>query len=200
VKQFSIKLSEDSDGGEGLPESPEFPKYVSPLTNLANRFAQATRSNIVGQLSELVKQFQVESLDGSYEAWVKWYLERYPEAIDNATGRTWVMVNNFRETLAKMDENLVKDWVKDLVLVKTYIGLLKAQQAILKTIAEDKGTSSRLATPEEESRGIDGFVGDLPISIKPSSYKLEEMLVERIGANIVYYDKDEDVITFEYDF
>ncbi len=33
----------------------ELPKYAAPLLNLANRTAQATRPNNVGQMSELIE-------------------------------------------------------------------------------------------------------------------------------------------------
>jgi hypothetical protein len=32
-------------------ETPEFPKYVAPLINLANQNAQGTRPKVVGQMS-----------------------------------------------------------------------------------------------------------------------------------------------------
>ena len=35
-------------------ESPEFPKYVTQILNLANRNAQGTRPKVVGQMSNLI--------------------------------------------------------------------------------------------------------------------------------------------------
>jgi hypothetical protein len=35
----------------------EFPKYTTQLINLASQNAQATRPKVVGQMSELIKQF-----------------------------------------------------------------------------------------------------------------------------------------------
>jgi len=55
-----------------------------------------------------------------------------------------------------------------LVLVKTFIGL-KFQEAILKKVASIMGKTYRLTKPEEEAKGIDGFIGDIPVSIKPST-------------------------------
>jgi len=60
----------------------------------------------------------------------------------------------------------VRRWVKDLVLTKKYSGL-KLQDSILKRISEALGKSYRAAKPEEEAKGIDGFIGDIPVSIKP---------------------------------
>ncbi|MDZ7363482.1 MAG: MjaI family restriction endonuclease [candidate division KSB1 bacterium] len=36
---------------------PEFPKYTTQLINLASQNAQATRPKVVGQMSELIRQF-----------------------------------------------------------------------------------------------------------------------------------------------
>ena len=45
---------------------PEFPKYSTQLINLANQNAQGTRPKVVGQMSELSKEFP----GGSYDVWV----------------------------------------------------------------------------------------------------------------------------------
>jgi len=33
----------------------------------------------------------------------------------------------------------------------------------------NKRTNYRLAEPDEESKGIDGYIGDIPVSIKPNT-------------------------------
>jgi len=62
-------------------ETPEFPKYVAPLINLSNQYAQGTRPKVVEQMSELIQQFTGKSLP----EWEKWYLQQKPDAIKNAT-------------------------------------------------------------------------------------------------------------------
>jgi hypothetical protein len=44
----------------------------------------------------------------------------------------------------------------------------------------------RLAKPEEESKGIDGFIGDIAVSIKPITYKIKMGLNEVINVPIVF--------------
>ena len=83
---------------------------------------------------------------------------------------------------------MVRSWVEDLVIVKTFEGL-KIQEAILKKLSEEKGCDYRLAEPHEESQGIDGFVGDVAYSIKPSTYNTLPNLPESIEVKIIYYDK-----------
>ena len=46
---------------------------------------------------------------------------------------------------------MVEQWVRDLVIVKTFAGL-RFQEAILKKGAEIKGTGYRFANPDEESK------------------------------------------------
>ena len=44
-------------------------------------------------------------------------------------------------------------------------------------------------TKSEESRGIDGFIGEIAISIKPITYKTKDSLKENINSKIIYYNK-----------
>jgi len=154
---------------------------------LANQYAQGTRPKIVGQMSELIQEFTGRTL----EEWERWYLEQKPDAIRVATEKIMEMLQNFKDTLNSIDKGLVEQWVRDLMVVKTFIGL-KFQEAILKKGAEIKGTSYCLAGPDEESKGIDGYIGDLPVSIKPHTYDVKAMLSERIGVRIIYYRKLKD--------
>jgi hypothetical protein len=52
--------------------------------------------------------------------------------------------------------------------------------------------------PEEESKGIDGFIGDIPVSIKPSTYKVKGSLPETISCKVIYYEKIKDGIVVDY--
>lgn len=68
-----------------------FPKYTTQLMNLANSNAQGTRPKIVGQMSDLIQEF-----DGkTFEEWAVWYQARYPDAIENATDRVSEMIESF---------------------------------------------------------------------------------------------------------
>jgi hypothetical protein len=173
----------------------EFPKYTTQIMNLANQNAQGTRPKVVGQMSELVKQFTGQT----YEDWVSWYTEYMPKAIDEATERVCEMLENLALALPKIDKPMVRKWVEDLVLTKTFVGFC-FQESILKTISEKKHQKYRTATPQDESKGIDGYIGDTPVSIKPITYKTKDMLQERIEAKMIYYEKLKDGIRVEYNF
>jgi hypothetical protein len=174
-------------------ETPDFPKYASPLINLANRYAQGTRPRIVGQLSDLIQEFEGKTL----VEWERWYLDRKPDAIRMATERILEKLKEFENSIANIDRETIERWVRDLVIVKTFTGL-RLQGAILKRGAEIKGTDFRFSGPEEESQGIDGFLGSMPVSIKPHTYKLKAELADAINAKLIYYEKTDDGIDVDF--
>ena len=177
-------------------ETPDFPKYTSQLINWANQNAQGTRPRVVGQLSDLFPEYEEQAEEVTIDDWRNWYLERYPNAINNATEKIFAQVENLKEAIKLIDKSLVKQWVEDLVITKTYNGLY-VQEAILSKIAESLGKDYRLATPYEESQGIDGFVGDTPYSVKPDSYKTMGRLSETIAVKMIYYTKTKTGLSIE---
>jgi len=178
--EFKIKVEEI----RGLMEieSPEFPKYATQILNLANQNARATRPEVVGQMSELIKEFTGRTL----EEWEEYYLQRYPDSIDRATKKILEMIDNFKEVINQIDESMIRQWIRDLVIVKTFIGL-KFQGIVLKKIAEELDIDYKLSTPEGESKGIDGYIGNIPVSLKLTTYTSKKMLTEKLEGYIIYY-------------
>lgn len=168
--------------------SPIFPKYTSQLINWANQNAQGTRPRVVGQLSDLFPEYQNYEKEINIETWKSWYLKQYPNAIENATNKIYDQMQNLKEAIKLIDRNMIQVWVEDLVISKTYNGLY-VQKAILAKIAEINDTDYRLASPEEESIGIDGYVGNIAYSIKPDTYKTMGRLSETIDVKMIYYTK-----------
>lgn len=173
-------------------ENFEFPKYSTQLINLANQNAQGTRPKVVGQMSELIQEFSGQKI----EEWEKWYLQKHPTAIKDASKKIKSMVDNFREAIEKIDDNLIEEWVKDLLIIKTFIGL-KFQEAILKKVSQILSEDYKLATPSDEARGIDGYIGETPVSIKPDTYKVKRALNETIDVKFIYYKKNKDGISID---
>ena len=171
-----------------------FPKYATQIINLLNSNAQGTRPAVVGQMSELIQEFNGKTL----EEWIEWYSSKQPDAVAKATDKIFKMYQLMSEAFAAIDRPMIEAWVKDLVYNKTYCGL-KYQSAIIAFLAGQYNKDWRLANVEEEAQGIDGFVGDTPVQIKSSMYKLEARLGENIEIPIVYYDKKKDGISIEFD-
>lgn len=173
-----------------------FPKYTSQLINWANQNAQGTRAKIVGQMSDLFPEFMSSSDSITIEDWKDWYLQKHPGAIENATERIYEQVKNLQEAIKLIDKDMVRDWVKDLVINKTYNGLY-VQKAILVSLSQKLNKEYRLAIPEEESVGIDGYVGETPYSIKPDTYKTMNRLSESINVKMIFYTKTKTGLNIE---
>ena len=173
-----------------------FPKYTSQLINWANQNAQGTRPVVVGQMSELFPEFMNSGQEITIDEWKKWYTERYPEAFEKATEKIFVQVQNLKDAIPLIDKDMVEQWVEDLVISKTFNGLY-VQKAILASLAEKKGLEYRLATPEEEAKGIDGFVGNVPYSVKPDTYKTMGRLSEKIEVKMIFYTKTKNGLKIE---
>lgn len=191
-KQIKIPQAEIKDLLDVQPVN--FPKYSTQILNLANQNAQGARPSVVGQMSELIQEFSGKSI----KEWEQWYLDKHPNAIENASKKIKEMVEHFKNVITQIDDQMIRDWVKDLVIIKTYIGL-NFQEAILKKISQTLNSTYRLSTPDEESKGIDGFIGDIPVSIKPDTYKSKMNLQEKIEVKFIYYTKAKDGIVIDYE-
>lgn len=171
-----------------------YPKYVTQLLVLANQNAQGTRAKVVGQMSDLIQEFE-----GQTQAeWEKWYSEGHPDAIDKATDKIYEMVLALKETIQNIDRDTVKMWVEEFIYIKTFAGL-KFQEAILRKVADNLQLPYKLADPADESKGIDGYIGGKPASVKPDSYKLQKQLSEEILVPIIFYEKAKNDIIIEFE-
>ena len=141
-------------------------KYIGSVINLANSFSQATRPKHVGQMSELIQQFRDQCDNHEVDDWEKFY--NGDDKIDVASDKIWECILDMKENLNELTKDDVRAWTKDLIINKTHSGL-QIQLNVLKLCSD--GHSYRLADVEEESKGIDGFIGEEPVSIKPNTYK-----------------------------
>ena len=196
--RFTIKAKEIISFNSSNLDAPktDFPKYTSQIINLANQNAQGTRPKVVGALSQLFPEYEKENTSPTIPGWKEWYEAKYPNAIQDATDKIYAQIGNLKNAMQYIDRDLVHAWVEDLVITKTFSGLY-LQQVILSKIAELTGEEWRLATPEEESKGIDGYVGSKPYSIKPDTYDTKKMLPENIPVTLVVYSKNNKDIDVE---
>ena len=191
---MKVRISFDDIRNALEASAPDLPKYVYPLLNLSNQFAQGTRPKVVGEMSELIQEFPGKTLD----EWTEWYQKNHPEAIQNATDKIKDNLNKLKHAMNEITEEMINNWVTDLVIVKTFLGL-RVQEAVLKNIANKTNNSYRLANPDEESKGIDGFIGDTPVTVKPlSAVPVDRLQVIKEGV-LISYSKTTKGIEVEFD-
>lgn len=189
-------LKNESIEGYNQSENFSFPKYTSQLINWANQNAQGTRPKVVGQMSELFPDFMNSTQRITIEYWKQFYITQHPDAFDEATDKIYSQIENLREAIQLIDRDMVRNWVEDLIINKTFNGMY-VQKAILASLADLKDTTYRLATPDEESKGIDGYVGETPYSVKPDTYKTMGRLSEVIDVKMIYYTKTKTGLKIE---
>ena len=108
----------------------DFPKYTTQIINLVNSNAQGTRPEVVGQMSELIQEFDGNSL----QEWIQWYSGKHPYAIKAATDKIYSKFLEMKSAVEMINREMIEAWVKDLVYTKTYCGL-KFQSAIIAFLA-----------------------------------------------------------------
>ena len=180
-KTFTINV-EIAKRKLGIPTI-DFPKYTTQIINLAGSNSAATRPKVVGQMSDLT----VESGASTLEEWRTFYLNRRQDAHQAAADKIEAMIENLRTAMELIDRDMIDDWVDDLLINKTFYGF-RAQDVILGQMSQRFGLSLTQATPMDESRGIDGYLGGRPVSVKPTTYK-HLPLSENIPCPIIYYEK-----------
>lgn len=181
----------------GVP-SPEFPKYTKFIINQANVWSQATRPKRVGKVSELFPSFREENPHGGVSEWEDWYEERYPGIIEDATQRTWRLVQKIVAAAPMISEGMVRRWIRDLIVAKTYSGL-SVQGIILEKMAKSLKLSYKEASPDEEKYGIDGYVGKVPISVKPGDFDVSGSRNTPVFGVLVRYEFEGDELRVWYD-
>lgn len=168
----------------------DFPKYTTQLLNPANRFAQSTRDDVVGNMNELSAEFREEYPEGTFEDWIAFYFEEHggKQRIENATEKMYPMVEKMKKAFEQVGKDMTRDFVRDLVLFKSYEGF-DIQEAVLRKLGDKFGMEVSRGTATDERKGIDGYVGNQPVQVKPESYK--DNLKDSIDVPIVFYDENE---------
>lgn len=176
-----------------------FPTYTTYIINRASETAQATRPKVVGQMTEIFKDYlefcESNSIEESIDSWENYYLKRNPYAIQNASEKAWSMILNFKSAFELIDFNLVEEWITDLLIKKTFYGL--HTESLIKLYFKDLGFEVRRSNPSEESQNIDLFIDNRPYQIKPLSYKNEKMIRDRIHVPILFFKVEDGGILLD---
>ncbi len=178
-------------------QTPQLKKYVASMLNQVNGWARGTKSENVGMVSQVIKDFRKEKPQGTLDDW-----KQYHKNLEGIKGIDQ-SVKDIRKKLKEVLDNLnaitdkeIRKWVENLTYEKTYSGL-SAQELILKNIAKALGYSYSLGSAEDETKGIDGYINGKPLQIKSSSYRNKNKQ-EKFLCPIIYYDLTPGGIEYSY--
>ena len=171
----------------------DYPVGLYNHIDTASRQKRATLPSKVGKVHEMFRGRKFRSLN----EYKKIYSSKFPDAIGNAVEEILEDFKRLGIPSKKRREykRYVKLFVEELVIGRSYRGL-KIQEVILIKMANILKQDYRWGTNKEDSSGIDGFIGDIPVSVKPDTCQQKK----KEGVKRAYYTIDEknSILSFTF--
>lgn len=162
-----IELTAKNYDGVVQSKRRDWIKYSSQLLNLANSNTKGTVKEKIGSVKENWQEMRDQNVAGTLENWTNFYIEKYGEKQLERSGQdVYIMIQKLRKTLEQVTEDMCVEYVKEVVYNKTAMGMGGEEMAI-QVVANYFNMPYRYSTAEEETQGIDGWIGDKPVQVKP---------------------------------
>ena len=163
-----IKLTNKDFVGIVQKDRYVFPTYTKPILNIATQNSQATRVKVVGSMKEQFSEFLKQPGDKGLKAWEEYYLNHCDgmRKIHDASERLWEMLEKMHLDHDVFNLSLAQKYIEELVFNKTHFGMSGEYYSVL-AVAKYFQMPHRFSTAEEESQGIDAFIGEYPAQVKP---------------------------------
>lgn len=177
-------------------ENETFPKYTTQFLNLANQNAQSTRERFVGNMQDIIKDFENNHPNGTYDDWIEFYKNEYngDQNLEQSADRLYEMVEDMREAIEEIDREMSFRFVRELVLYKTYMGEnLDVKEAILEklSILYDKEIE------RTHDSWITAYLGEVPIVFQSEDSNAFESPGKDVA--VVYYRVNKSTNSIEID-
>ena len=198
IKKISKdKIKESNNAEYKTPYKPK--KYHSAFLNTVNRDAHSSRPETVGKLAtEIFPNYVENAIEPNPENWKKYYQDNHSEQYDSGLEKLKKQFEVEKQAINSITEQDLVDYYDDLMFTKTFSGLY-AQEEILKDIAANKNATYRKPNAIEEGQGIDGYIDDVPYSVKSETYKDSAAKNnETIKAKMVYYCENKKDKSIDY--
>lgn len=144
----------------------EFPKYTKPILNIATQNSKATSVKIVGSMKEQFTEFLKQG-GRTLAEWETWYNQRGGvDKINQATDKLCEMLDKMPVDKTVFTQDMAHRYIQELVYNKTHYGMSGEFHSVC-AVADYFGKTYRFSTPEEESQGIDAFIDNKPVQVKP---------------------------------
>ena len=165
-----IKLTAKFYRGNDTRCRRDWPKYATQFLNLAGQNSKCFSAKLVGSMKELWLEFSDTGVPDTLENWETFYVNRWgTDGLDSATEKLYEMIQKMG--IPWIDETMCADYVREVIYNKTHFGMGGESTAIA-VAAEYFDLPYRFSNAEEESQGIDGWIGEHPVQVKPAdSYK-----------------------------
>lgn len=189
-----IKISAKSFQAVTQRNRCEFPLYSKPILNIATQNSKATQVKIVGSMKDQWMQFMA-TRGRSVIDWETWYMANGGQTkIDRATDKLYEMLSKMPVDHAVFTRDLANLYILDLVINKTHYGMSGEYHAVLAAAAHFN-LPHRFSNAEEESQGIDAWIGDHPVQVKPHDSVKMHHVYNHADANrtlVITYESKKD--------
>lgn len=173
-------------------QKPIYPKGMTSVMNPANGWANTTKPNVIGSLSEMYKQFvkdikKADSFRKLVTEWRKFYTKKCPGRFEQSAKD---YIAYFRRELdwAHIPDSILTAFLEDLMFRQTAEGFHIQELVLNKLVDETKAKSFRQSFRHEESKGKDICLNDVWFSVKPNTYKEKrKLLQECIDVEFIFY-------------
>lgn len=193
-----ITVAEDSVY-ENLPEF-EWEKYQRGFLGILNNaYNQSCNSGTktLGDMSKITSEFD----GGSFDDFLNYYYIEHDgeqariSAIERMADN---LVSRVESVGGELERHEAIKWSRkyvDSMIVNSYKGFMSEEKA-LNLVAAEREESWRTAPPEEESEGIDGYVGGKSVQVKPISHTNLDINSFDVDMLVVYeyHESDEQFV------
>lgn len=183
---------DDTEVYDSLPDF-EWEKYqrgfLGILNNAYNQSCN-TGTKILGDMSEITDEFD----GGSYDEFLSYYYNEWDghsRRVRAVRRMTENLVSRIEAVGGEITERKARRWAKQYIgsmLVNSYRGFLDEERAI-ELVADEMGSDWRVADSSQESAGVDGYIEQTTVQVKPASHS---------SLDINDYDAD-ILIAYEYE-
>lgn len=190
-----IKLTQKHFNSVTERDRYSFPLYTKPILNIATQNSKATQKKIVGsmkeQFSEFLKQGGVSLSD-----WEEWYMANGGQKkINDATDKLYSMLVKMPVDKSIFTRDLANQYIEELVFNKTHYGMSGEYHSVV-AAANYFNVRYRFSTAEEESQGIDAWIDNRPVQVKPhDSVKMHHVrnVADVLKTLVITYESKKDV-------
>lgn len=199
---MNVELTiDDTEVYDTLPTF-EWEKYQKGFLGILNNaYNQScnTGTKVLGDMSEITSQYD----GGSYTDFLVYYADEWDgtERTNEATQRMADnIVNRIESVGGRIDEKVAFKWANQYVqymLVNSYRGFMDEARAI-ELVADEVDADWRVADSSKESEGVDGYIDERSVQVKPDSHN--DLDINDYDADVLityYYTDDTFVIEAE---
>jgi len=143
----------------------EWPKYSTQLLNVAGQNCKAFDVKRVGSAKETWLEMRSKGIRGTFENWCAFYNSKpFAANLPAQAQKLYEMIQKMK--VGGITLEMCDDYIKEVIYNKTHMGMAGEEMAV-EAAGQYYDLPVRFSTAEEEAQGIDGWIGEYPVQVKP---------------------------------